>query len=533
MKKIVFNHNMVQFPSTLSINTLRTREVTMKRTNSLQSLLPIVATIIFILMTACSGGGGTSAGGPTPAVASGEIEALGSVVVNGIRFDTDSAEIEVENEVAGGFDDLQVGMRVEVEGNINNDDATGIATAVRFEDDLEGPITGVADSTIGLAKTMTVLGRTVRVEDGLTAFDDSDPAFTFSALGPASIGIVVEVSGHDLDDGSLQATFIRRKGDDLTTFLAAGGELEIKGTIADLQPTIGTFQIGTLVIDFSGAILLNLENASGGQLADGLLVEVKSTDPDLTDNIMTADSVEVKLPGLRRNNIARAEVRGFVSDLNPAARTFRLNGQLVNFANAAFRGGLSDELLNGVKVEARGSLAVGMINATRITFKESVRFEANLASLDSATGTLTLQGLPGVSVRVDSAITRIDNVGSLAAFAVGNNLRLRARPAAGGGMVAVRLTLQNNDPASRLIVQAPVESFDAAAGVIHMLDNLVTVDTSRILDDDFEIEDSVIGRDSFFSILAVGDIVKARADLGAGDSLTWNQAEIEIEDNRN
>lgn len=502
----------------------------MRYPNQLRPFFAAMTLLTIMILVACGGGGGGSttptSGSSTRSVSSGEIEGFGSVIVNGIRFNTDSAEIEVENESSSIQDDLSVGMQVVVEGSIDDNGATGTATRVRFEDNLEGPITSVTPSNTGLSKTLSVMGQTVRVENGVTVFDNSDPSFNFASLGPANVGNVVEVSGNDLPDGSIQATFIERKANNLASFIAANGELELKGSIASL--TASTFTIGSLTIDYSTASLFDLDNSPSNQLQNGLPVEVKGT--QLAGNVFTAATVEVKLAGLGLDNIAKAEVEGFVTGLNANTQTFMLNGQQVNYTNAAFRAGLAEELANGIKVEAEGPMAGGVLNATRVTFKESIRLEANVATVSG--NTLTLQGLPGITIQADSDITRMENTTGPSSLSAGNNLRVRARPAGNSGnMVATRLELRDPDPEIRLIVQGPVDSFSSSAGTVTLLGNLVTVNATAIQNDEFEFEDQIIGRDAFFVSLVQGDIVKARARLDnlSSDSKTWEAIEIEVE----
>jgi hypothetical protein len=241
--------------------------------------------------------------------------------------------------------------------------------------------------------------------------------------------------------------------------------------------------------------------------------------------------VEVKLAGLGLDNIAKAEVEGFVAQLNANSQTFTLNGQRVSFANATFRAGLPEELADGLKVEAEGPMAGGVLNATRVTFKESIRFEANVATISG--NTLTLQGLPGITIQADSDITRMENASGPSSLSAGNNLRMRARPAGNSGnLVATRIERRDAAPDSRLIVQGPVDSFDLGTGQVTLLGNQVTVNTNTIQNNEFEIEDQIIGRNAFFASLIQGDIVKARARLDnlSSDTKTWEAIEIEVED---
>jgi hypothetical protein len=165
--------------------------------------------------------------------------------------------------------------------------------------------------------------------------------------------------------------------------------------------------------------------------------------------------------------------------------------------------------------------------AEKIEFEESVKFEANALNVNAGAGTLTLEGLPGITVVVDDAFTEFKDVANLAGVAAGNNLKIRARLSGSTGttVVATRLELEDPNRQTRLIIQGTVESFVAFSTVTILG---IDVDVTTIADDDFKDDDTNIGEAAFFSALAVGDLVKARADLdlGTGD-VTWNQIEFE------
>ena len=120
--------------------------------------------------------------------------------------------------------DLRIGMVVKVEGDLDVSGTTGTAATISFDDNLEGPISSITDSSTGTVKTLLVMGQTVIVENGVTTFDDTPP-YSFAAM---AVGDVIEVSGPTNADGSVQATFIEKKADDLATFLATD-DLEIQG----------------------------------------------------------------------------------------------------------------------------------------------------------------------------------------------------------------------------------------------------------------------------------------------------------------
>jgi len=476
-------------------------------------LLSIVA-VMFLLMTVSCGGGGASGGGVGgTGISAGQIQAFGSIFVNGVEWETESAEFEIEG--SGGFSesDLQHGMLIQVEGTLDDSSTTGTADLVKFDDNLEGPITSITPSSTGLVKTLVVMGQIVIVEDGVTFFDNNDPTFTFATM---AVGDVVEVSGSTNFDDSIRATFIEKKADDLATFLATD-DLEVKGIVANLIVP-DQFTINGLTVIYTG---ITPRNVPAGGFVDGLLVEVKGDAFDVATNTLTATDVEVKVAGLGADDIDKAEVEGFVTNLDTVAQTFKVNGQLVDYSAATFFGGTEAELLNGTKVEAEGPIVGGILQAEKVDFKAAFKFEANADTVNVGAGTLILDGLSGLTVLVDDALTEIEPAGStLDDIVLGDELKIRAREGSGGTIVAIELEILDN-PSDRAIIQGTVDSF-VPLGDVTIIG--VVVDTTTIQDDDFKDDDVSIGRTTFFNRLEVGDLVKARFDLS---TVNWDQIEFE------
>ena len=313
-------------------------------------------------MVGCGGsGGGGSSGGTTPPVSTlgvsqGQIEGFGSVFVNGVEWETDSVEVEIEGSPGFSESDLQIGMLVTVEGSLDDNGTTGTATSIRFDDNLEGPISSITTSSTGLVKTLLVMGQTVIVEDGVTFFDDTPP-YSFAAM---AVDDVVEVSGSINFDGSIQATFIEKKADDLATFLATD-DLEIQGFVTGLTAT--TFLINALTIDYSTATVRD------GTLANGVLVEVKGN--DLVGNTLTATDVEIKPAGLGLDDIDEAEVEGFVTNLNTAAQTFEVNGQRVDYSSAVFIGGPETDISTAPRWRPKAPSSAACFRLIRLNLRRA------------------------------------------------------------------------------------------------------------------------------------------------------------------
>src|ERR1043166_4000580 len=112
--------------------------------------LLLLAISLSAMLSGCSdgGGGGSSTtpattstpSAPTTAavVSTGPITRFGSVVLNGIEFDTTQADIRVEDQIVRE-DDLRIGMRVTVEG-VRENNGVARATRVVFRKNVEGLI---------------------------------------------------------------------------------------------------------------------------------------------------------------------------------------------------------------------------------------------------------------------------------------------------------------------------------------------------------------------------------------------------------
>lgn len=113
-----------------------------------------------------SGGGGGGIGGSGQSTtSSGTIDGFGSIFVNGVRFDTDDAEVIIDGEVRGE-EVLRLGMVVLVSGEVDDDGVNGTAERVLYDNELTGPIARIEINADGNSKLLTILGINVIVECG-------------------------------------------------------------------------------------------------------------------------------------------------------------------------------------------------------------------------------------------------------------------------------------------------------------------------------------------------------------------------------
>src|SRR5512136_1606203 len=185
----------------------------------MRSLFRHVGPLMFLvvlaaLQTGCSGEGGDTfagggIGGTGVTVASvGTVTGFGSVIVNGVTYDTSAAEVFVENSFRGSGDpaviqNLSAGMVVRVEGTLA-DDGSGSADRVFFSNNLKGAVESIRDLD-SLTKRAVILGQTVLMDDRTD--------FRNGAIGTIAVGMVLEVSGYEDDSGTIVATYVYKISD--------------------------------------------------------------------------------------------------------------------------------------------------------------------------------------------------------------------------------------------------------------------------------------------------------------------------------
>lgn len=462
----------------------------------------LVALVTAMALPACGGGGGGGiggtggtgpGGGTATGMSYGTITNFGSVWVNGVEFNSVNSAIRVDDN-PGLESDLRVGMVVRVDGSISG----ATATAITADSALKGRVEQVLD-----ANRMLVMGQTVRI-DNQTRFENG--------IVPVA-GDYVEVHGLVVADGVVAAGYIERK----TTL--ATPPFAVKGLVKTHDSAARTLTVGTLSVSYpDGATIGDMPGGSW----NGLQVEIKGTACSGNPVCGTLTASKVEPGGVRTVSAAQAEVEGFVSAVS--ASGFTLGTQpVVTSASTVFEGGVLADIAVGVKVEVEGSLSGGVLTATTVSFRDNVRLEGDVATINVAQGTLTLAGLPDLTVRVNS-LTEFKNVLSLAELGAPNHLRVRGRPDGANAMVALEVEQRSVAANNRVILQGPVAPVTGTTSLT-ILSNVV--DTSAVDESEFKnLADAPIGRAAFFAALTTGSLVKARGSL-SGAGVAWDQMELE------
>lgn len=339
-----------------------------------------LAAVLFAALAIAGCGGGVDSGGtgaPVQSFSSGPITGLGSIFVNGVRYDDSNASVVDDEGVAQPRGALKLGMTVAVEaGPISLDAASqerrGVASKIQFGNAIQGPVEGV-DAAAG---TLTVLGQTVQV--------DADTVLQGLPAGIAALnaGDLLEI--HALLDpgtGVYTATRIER-----ATSLA---QYKLRGVVADLDASAMTFRIGGATISYTGDV---------SSLADGVIARVKLG----TTQVAGAwPLIQAALAGNPIPDRAETEIEGFITDFASLA-SFKVNGTPVNAGGAGviFRKGNAGQLANGVRVEIEGEMVDGVLVATQVEIKrrgggedETFQLAGAIESVDATQKSFVLRGV--------------------------------------------------------------------------------------------------------------------------------------------
>jgi hypothetical protein len=506
-----------------------------------KSILNIaVTTATAISIAACSSGGSDVAGiggsgvAPVGYTSSGTITGFGSIFVNGVEFETSSSTFSVDDS-PGIESDLAIGMRVTVNGSVNDDGVTGVATSVSFDDDLQGPVgPTVSENLDQTVKTITLLGRTVNVSNTRTSFDKSgsNPALasvTFD-YDTISSGQYIEVSGFFNSNGEVEATRVELKA---TTFDFSTNVVEVRGAIENLDADQKTFTLvnaAGITIDASSAII---DDSLTGGLANGAFVEVKGGCSDASCTTLNANKVEPGLESFDDNN--KVEVEGIItryvddSDFDINGFPVDASGTGVERIPSTFIPGLDKE------VEVEGNVVNGILVATKIKDEgDNIKIAATVTAVDSSTGSFQLTpvtGQPSITVKIDTSTQFDDDVGNFNSAALLDNLNPNSD----------YLIVEGYDDGTGTVIASEVERDDPDDVIFQGVITAGSSNTVTVLgvtipftgNTEFEDENDAAFNDAneFFSAIQIGTtLVKVKdKESGGGDTPVGTADEIEIE----
>lgn len=385
-------------------------------------------------------------------ITNGPISGFGSVIANGIHFDSDSAAVTF-NGLPGSIDMLESGMLVTMAGQYDAASSSGTAASVAFEYTLTGQVESRTD-------VIEVLGQVVSV-DARTVYRNTD-------LATLAVGDYIAVSGLASANGSIRATYLEQ--------VAAPAELVVVGQVTGLDVAASTFRILNLNRQVSGGIastlpqqLVDFSQAqlagfAGAVPADGDLVRITGT---LAGSRLNASLVSNQRAALAGNPGDHFLLQGLLQAHTPGS-ALAVNGQAVRLdAATLYINTTASGLAPDDSLQIEGAVAAdGSLLATRVIRLDqpTVTLHADIDSLDPTAGTLELLGLSVTTnlftVFDDSSSAALKPF-SLGALAAGDRLIVSGYVAA-GDIVASSVVRVDSAPGAAERITGQVDTLPGA-----------------------------------------------------------------------
>ncbi len=428
----------------------------------------------------------------------GRIEALGSIVVNGVKYDTSEATFIRDGQSVDTQDDFVTGEVITLTGSTNNDGVTGKASSVVFADILEGP---VAVKPELLASSVEVMGQIVSIDD-LTILHG------FNLISDLEPNDIIEVSGFVDANREIHASSITKKN-------TIGGLFEIKGVVSQLKQDQKTFKIGNLTIDFS-AVSISIESLVDAQ-DKGQNVQVLAS--ELTGLILKAGDIQL-LKAVELLPETEVETEGFITRF-ASINDFDINGlRILTNSNTTFKDGIANELALNVLTEVEG-----VINSDSVLVADSVSLlktehltalEANIDAVDKTNKTLDILGnivqVNANTVYYDESVER-DRFFSFDDITPDTymDVKVSREPTEDGRYIALRVSREDQE--TTISFKGVVSSINLATGTFGLFNlDMITLNTTT-----YTYNKQPVDRARFFEVLEQGvSFVEVEGQLAGG-----------------
>lgn len=323
-----------------------------------KSKLTALALAVIGTLTACGGGGGSPALTAANRPVAGTVSGLGSIVVNGVRYETIGASVVDADDSTTISSPLGMGMTVSIEPL-----STSATTAGTIY--VQTGIQGIASSVDSVAKTLNVAGLPVITDSATFVVTSAGLAGSFADL---TGNMNVEVYGLPQTDGTFKATRIEIK--------TTAQPVQLVGTVSSLNTTNSTFILGTgsntVTVAYSGVTM-------PAGLANGSVVSVHTSTTSSaaqysatslylrSTNVSTFTQYATNYVGTSGLQNEVNELYGMVSNLtqNGSSCSMQVQGVPTTLSSAT----LCASIQNGDYVEVKGLLVNGSLTAYRVEFK--------------------------------------------------------------------------------------------------------------------------------------------------------------------
>ncbi|MES9943544.1 MAG: DUF5666 domain-containing protein [Candidatus Thiodiazotropha sp.] len=273
----------------------------------------------------------------------GSITELNSANVNGIRYDTNQAEVII-NGLSATIADLKLGQVVTLEGEVNFSSALGSAFEIQHNASVVGPVEDVDTVT----NRLIVMDQFV-LTDNDTVFDPSIDPDTFAGL---TLGATVQVSGFLNADGDIVAT--RIEPDTTST------GMQLIGNVSGMDSVNMLFTINGLTVDYS-------TQTNPPMLDNGQLVLARGA-LNLNGILETDEIVSIVNSAVTPGE--RVYLGGIITRF-VSTTDFDLNGFMVTTdSSTSYVNGVAGDLQSNAQITIDGEVSVNgdSVLAKQITF---------------------------------------------------------------------------------------------------------------------------------------------------------------------
>jgi len=298
-------------------------------------------------------------------ISTGPINSFGSIIVNGVHFDVSQAQIWMDGKQASE-QDLQHGMVVTVDGDIDQETQAGMATEVVFRASLKGLVESIDVD----AQWLMVSGQRVNLDE-LTVLDGV-------ALSELAVDMYVVISGVNNAAGDWLATYLFSDGVVFTgTTVSMGANIDI-----DYDAQVFIVGVSDGVVD--GGEMVAVPTPLERQITAGEWLSLKGLITEVAGNRFTIQGNSIEIDGN--------------SDFE--------NGDVTDIAinsNVAVVGVVND---------------LGVVVARTISFRpvEVVRIDAQIESLTESSVELA-----GIDVELNSSTLMLDSsIAAVRTFSIQN-----------------------------------------------------------------------------------------------------------------
>lgn len=258
----------------------------------------------------------------------GPISAFSSIIVNGIHYNTDEAEI-LMNHHPIALEQLHQGMIVEVLGEVSTEGDTGQAQRIDVKGSIFGPVSQL-DLNTG---RLIVLGQTV-ILDGDTLYGSN------TNITELNIGDFVHISGLPGLNNNLHAGYLSKT----SMPEAAEPPVHLQGYVQQLDEISQSFWVNDIQVSYQEALLTELELSNEAFVdIDGRL---------LINGLLAAQEIR---PGLKFSEITGfRSITGIITAISDT-ETFLIGNQRVSVdTSTQYQFGVASDLSLGQSLLVMG-----------------------------------------------------------------------------------------------------------------------------------------------------------------------------------